>query len=359
MSATWLSVYPPLPPGVHLRRPAAPPLFPLDEPGCRVFAQARQGLWHGVRRLGLAAGDAVLVPAYHHGSEVQTLVEAGAVPRFYGAAGGIEPDPQELESLLGPRVRALYVIHALGFPQDGARWRRWCDERGLLLIEDGAQAWLSSRDGRPTGATADLAIFCLYKMLPLPDGGATLCTAPPAPPQGTRRGARSLVRLHRDWLAQRWSWLSGLRGGAANVHAAPEVPERDFALRGTDEPAAGITRFLLPRLDGAAAAQRRRANYRFLAQRLGDRVPPEFAALPDGASPLAFPVEARDKRRLLEHLAARGIVNGRMWMVAHPSLDVEAFPAAARLRASLVGLPVHQELGERHLERIVAAMATS
>jgi hypothetical protein len=44
------------------------------------------------------------------------------------------------------------------------------------------------------------------------------------------------------------------------------------------------------------------------------------------------------------------------WGVPHPSLPAEAFPMANRLRASIVGVPVHQQLRDRDLERIVTAV---
>src|SRR5215210_559569 len=94
----------------------------------------------GIKALGLEPGDEILVPAYHHGSGVEALIRAGLVCRFYDA-GRFEPDANELEALLNTRIRALFRIHYLGLPQDAARWRAWCDERNLLLIEVAAPAW--------------------------------------------------------------------------------------------------------------------------------------------------------------------------------------------------------------------------
>jgi dTDP-4-amino-4,6-dideoxygalactose transaminase len=65
----------------------------------------------------------VLVPAYHHGSEIEALLQAGLRIRYYEVDRALEPDAAALESLLGPDVRALYLIHYLGFPQDAPRWR--------------------------------------------------------------------------------------------------------------------------------------------------------------------------------------------------------------------------------------------
>ena len=73
--ALW--VLPPLPPDAYIRRPARELPFPLGEPTCRLFERARHGLRHAVDALGLTAGDEVIVPAYHHGSEIEVLERAG------------------------------------------------------------------------------------------------------------------------------------------------------------------------------------------------------------------------------------------------------------------------------------------
>src|SRR5919204_540193 len=171
MSAPRLAVWPPLPPTAWFRRPRTSLPFPLGQPGCVLFSLGRHALWQGVRALGLEQGEEVLVPAYNHGSEVEALGRAGLSPRFYSGADTLEPDEAELNSLVGGRTHALLLIHYLGFPQDVARWRAWCDRHGLLLLEDAAQSWLAGRDGC-AGASGDVAITCLYKTFGLPDGAA-------------------------------------------------------------------------------------------------------------------------------------------------------------------------------------------
>jgi hypothetical protein len=70
-----LTVTPPLPVGLYARRPARKLPFPLEEPTCRIFALARQGLFVGIKALGLMPGDVILVPAYNHGSEIERCSE--------------------------------------------------------------------------------------------------------------------------------------------------------------------------------------------------------------------------------------------------------------------------------------------
>jgi DegT/DnrJ/EryC1/StrS aminotransferase family len=347
----------PLDPLVWTRRRRARLPFPLDEPECRLFAMGRHALWHGVRALGLEAGDEVLVPAYHHGSEVEALRQAGLRCRFYDIDAALAPDADQLAALLGERTRALHLIHYLGFPQDAHRWRRWCDAHGLLLIEDAAQAWLSRVDGHPAGAFGDVAIYCLYKTYGLPDGGALLCRGAPVQPQG--RGDRAAIRLgmeHGAWIASRSAplgqLLSGLRPGR------PYDRQADHAL-GRPRPASLATCRALPRVADPATAEARRSRYGFLLERLGDAVHPAFAALPPGASPFVFPVSDDDKAGLLGALRARGIRALDLWAAPHPALRAERFPQAAALRRTLVGLPVHQELRRRDLDRIVVAVQTA
>ena len=308
-------------------------------------------MYWGAQRIGLEPGDAVLVPAYHHGSEIEALLQAGLELRYYEATPSLAPDPVELESLLAGRARALYLIHPLGHPLDAARWRRWCDERGLLLIEDAAQAWLATHEGRPVGSDGDLALFCLYKTFGLAEGAAVVARAPlDEVPIDPRIGAWELAVRNVRWAVSRSPLLYALMRAVPRRRVAATGDE--FELR---DPHAGPWRhtwFILRRIADPAAAERRRANHRALAQRLGHLVPAPFDALPAGASPFAFPVEAEDPAALEAALEEAAITYFPLWREPHPSLPVARFPAAAARRARTIALPVHQELRPRDLERI-------
>jgi dTDP-4-amino-4,6-dideoxygalactose transaminase len=354
MAPTRLSVLPPLPFTPYARRPARRLPFPLEEPRSATFSLGRHALWHGVRAVGLREGDEVLVPAYHHGSEVEALVQAGVRCRFYEATDDLQPDEAALEAMVGPRTRALVVIHYLGFAQDAPRWRAWCDRHGLRLIEDAAQAWLAARDGRPVGSLGDVAIFCLYKTFGLPDGAAVVADgrvgAPAARPE---RGVERLLRRHGRWLGMRSRAIGDV--AARLERPRPYVPAEHFALGDPDRPASAATTFLLPRIADPAAGDGRRERYTWLLDRLGDRVPRPFAQVGAGDVPHAFPIMTEHRAELMQRLQAAGIRAFAFWSYAHPLLSAEAYPVAARRRATTVVLPVHQELRRKDLERIAAA----
>ncbi len=345
MSHPRLDVWPPLPPQAWLQRRSSSLPFPLGEPGCTLYARARHGLAAGLGAVGLSAGDAVLAPAYHHGSEIEALVRQGIEPCFYEATQTLEPDEAELESLLGPRVRALYLTHYLGLPQDAARWRAWCDERGLLLLEDAAQAWLSG-----AGRLGDLAVFCLYKTCGLPDGAALVVAGEPVlgPPSPSQLGAAGLARRHAAWALGRSGRLARLAPARAGGDYDPAA---DFDL-GRAAPPSRASLALLPRVARMDAAARRRRHYARLLDLLGELAPAPFDRLPDDASPFAFPLSSDDKPRLLARLRAGGVVPLDFWSQPHPSLPVERFPGAAERRARTVALPVHQELRAEDVEQL-------
>ena len=356
-----IDVWPPLPFGTYARRPSKKLPFPLEDPRCRIFSLARHALFAGVESLGLRPGDEVLVPAYHHGSEVEALIRAGIVCRFYDIGPHLEPDEKDLEALLGSRVRALYLIHYLGLSQDSARWRTWCDERDLLLIEDAAQAWLGSREGMPIGSHGDLSIFCLYKTFGLPDGAAIVSSSPPRQPRSERKTEISrIVRLHGLYGAQRWKgvaqlwrWIAQSRRQLGRpARTGEHNPDRDFALGDPGRAPHVMTGFLLPRLARPEAQAVRAANYAFLLERLRRFVPEYFTALPQGSSPFAFPIWCERKEDLLQRLDQHNIVAENFWATPHPHLNVADFPRSAALRKSVIALPVHQGLSVGELERV-------
>jgi perosamine synthetase len=353
-------VFPPLSFKPYLCRTSDKLPFPLEHPQCRIFSRARQGLFMGIKALGLKRGDEILVPAYHHGSEIEALIRAGMVCRYYDIGQRLEPDEKDLESLLNERVRAFSLTHYLGFPQDAARWRNWADKHGLLMIEDAAQAWLSSFNGVPVGSHGDLSIFCLYKSVGVPDGAAVISTTPlDVPRSGRRLGAASLTIKHGMYLEQRWGWFAELHRRLKRVRqrtSPQEELQRDFALGDPEQAPCAVTELLLSRAIQPAVQATRVANYTFLLERLERFVPEPFAHLPKGTSPFVFPIRSNRKEELVHRLARHGIVASSFWTIPHPSLPVADFPQASSFRKSIVGLPVHQELGSRELERIADAV---
>jgi peroxiredoxin/dTDP-4-amino-4,6-dideoxygalactose transaminase len=357
MKRTWITPWAPLRPDAWLRRPVRDLPFPLGDERGRIYEFARQGLWHGLQTLDLQPGAEILVPAYNHGSELEVIERAGLTLRFYGEGGALAPDEDELDVLVGPETRALYLIHYLGRAQDSAHWRKWCDDRGLLLIEDVAMAWLAERDGVPAGAQADLAIYSPWKTFGLYDVGAMICARPPAPVPTTRRThARFVLKSHLRWVAGRSALVGDVvRRRRAENPGRLTLPDDEWGLLDPDAGPAALSLFLLRRLArGADAAAARRSNFERLHKRLEEWVAPGFEGIDDESCPFAFPIATADKHGLIAALASEGIEALDLWSLPHPSAP--DFPAVLTRRATTIGLPVHQELRDGDLDRIADAV---
>ncbi len=336
------------------------PAFPLAAPRVTRFYFARNAVFHAVRLLGLE-GREVLVPAYHHGVEISALIAAGAVPRFVRVDARMRLDLEDLEAKVSARTGAIYVIHYAGFPQPVDDLAEVAGRAGVPLVEDCALSLLSADGARPLGSTGAIGIFCFYKALPVPNGGALvvndpdLALAPPAPgpaPVGSTlsHAAGSLLSNAAFRLGEAGEALrAGARGVVRAVRGASGLRPVSTGTSTFDPGAvglgmSGLSQAIARRLDAAAIVAARRRNYFLLLGRLRERITPLFAEVPAGVSPLFYPLVCEDKAAVKARLAARGIEAVDFWRTGHPLCAPEEFPEVAALRRRVLELPVHQDL---------------
>jgi len=132
-------------------------LCSLEEEGL-VCLSVRSGwdLWLGAH--GLRAGDEVLVSAITHPDMVRIIREHGlrAVPVDIDSET-LALRPWMLEAALTPRTRVVLVAHLFGGRMDLDGVAKFARERGLLLVEDCAQAFQGpERMGDPA---ADVSMY--------------------------------------------------------------------------------------------------------------------------------------------------------------------------------------------------------
>src|SRR5439155_21529585 len=80
------------------------------------------------------------------------------------------------EAKVGPRTKAIMVVHMTGVPARLNELRAIADKHGLLLIEDCAQAAGASYFGRPVGSIGHAGAFSfnVYKTITSGDGGMVI-----------------------------------------------------------------------------------------------------------------------------------------------------------------------------------------
>jgi len=349
---------------------ASPAPFPLGCPGARGFYLARNAVWAAARLLGLAGGE-VLVPAYHHGVEVEALEAAGAAPRFVRVDGGMRLDVEDLARKVGPRTRAIYVIHYLGFPQPMADVLAVARSRGLPVVEDCALALLS-RDGEvPLGARGDVGIFCLYKSVPVPNGGLLVPNRELDAPAAARGAPLGSTLQHAGGLLLAHAALRLGAGGEAlrevvrrtgrAVRSAAGLRPVSTGTMHFDPSAAdlgmsALSRIVLENVDFDAVVSARRRNWLLMLARLRDVAPPVQGQLPAGACPLFYALACEDKASVAARLAARGIETIPFWNEGHPGCRAAEFPEVEALRRRILELPIHQDLGPDEVAYVAAAV---
>ena len=149
----------------------APAPFPLSHRRGRGFHTARSAIYQLFTHLVGSGRTRVLAPDYHMGNELRAIRAAGAAVELYPIGRDGRPDLAVLSRQAARGADVLFTIHYAGWPQPVSELRALCDQQGLVLVEDCALALLSEAEGGPLGSFGDYAVFCLYKTLPVLDGG--------------------------------------------------------------------------------------------------------------------------------------------------------------------------------------------
>ena len=337
--------------------------FPFTASNIAYYYFARIAIWVAAGAYGLAGAE-VLVPAYHHGVEIEALVGAGALLKFYGVGRKWNVDPDEVERSIGPNTRAIYLTHYAGFPGPAAELRQIADRHGLLLIEDCALSLLSRDGTRPLGSVGDFSVFCLYKTLPVPNGGALIINkrdglsndqqvpGSPAPPL-TSTVSHTLSSLLQNLEMRGGGAGQIVRNGVRRLgRGAVQVARINRVTTGSDHfnpndvnlGMSALSKRIIRSQDMGAIVAARRQHYSFLQEELRDVSPPLFDELPAGVCPLFYPLVVEEKGPVMRELERRGIETVDFWRYFHPRCDPGAFPGTAWLRNSIVEIPCHQDM---------------
>jgi perosamine synthetase len=344
--------------------------FPFSAPSGTWTFSGRVALYHGLPSLNLPPGSTILVPAYHQGVEIETLLVAGYRLRYYRLDEHLGIDFADLERRLDKAVSALHVIHYFGFAQPLEPIRRFCEAHRLKLIEDCALSLFTHDNGTWVGSVGDLALFSVYKTLPVPHGGflVTRQDRPtnglrPAPWRATAVQTLDLLnsglqasgwRQVEQWLGQASHWVARRIGWNRNRTIGSGGATWDQRLLGYR--ASAWTTWLMQFMDRETVVARRRANFQRLAARLRGRVSLPFPELTDGACPLFFPILVPDKVRFQQNLEDLDVQSVNLWDASHPSCPPELAEEVSRWRRECLELPIHQELSDMEIDRVADAV---
>jgi dTDP-4-amino-4,6-dideoxygalactose transaminase len=292
-----------------------------------------------LRALGVGPGDEVVVPAMTFVATAEAVVHVGATPVLADVdADTLLLTADTVDQVLSARTRAVIPVHLFGHVVAPADIAAWLD-RGLLVLEDAAQAHLAHRDGIGVGHLGHAAAFSFYpgkNLGALGDGGAVISRNPALPSEVRRLRSHGGVSKYEHQVVGWCSRLDGLQAaflGAKMAHLA----------RWTDA--------------------RRRLAARYLEHFVHDGI----ATVPWQPGDvhhllvMRVPGGVRDDAR--EALATAGIQTGIHYPIAlsqQPALHQfhRACPRAELAGQELLSLPMDPLMTDDEVDRVCNAVAT-
>jgi dTDP-4-amino-4,6-dideoxygalactose transaminase len=293
---------------------------------------------------GIGPGDEVITVPFTFVATAAAIQYAGATPRFVD----VDPRtytmvPDQIERAITPRTRAIMPVHLYGHAADMDPILDVARRRGLVVIEDAAQAHGAEYKGRRCGSMGELAGFSFYpgKNLGAYGEGGAVVTGDPA--------LAKKIRLLRSWGEER-----------RYEHSVKGFNYRMDGVQGA------ILRVKLRHLEPWTEARRARAaDYRRAFQDTGVGVPIELDGCRHVYHVYAVRLRTRDAAR--ESLQKAGIHTGVHYPIpvhlqpAYADLGYGAgdFPVSEAVASEVLSLPMYPELTTAQIEEVATALLST
>jgi dTDP-4-amino-4,6-dideoxygalactose transaminase len=279
----------------------------------------------------------------------------GAEPVFCDIRGmtDLNLDPADVEAAVGPRTRAIVVLHYGGFACDMGAVRELARSRGIAVIEDAAHAPGGTCAGEYCGTMGTVGCFSFFsnKNLPVGEGGMLVTADAEIAERLRLLRSHGMTRLtwdrHRGHAASYDVLLPGFNYRLDELHAAiglvqlRQLPAEN-ARRGR---IAARYREALHGAGGAALA---------FAERAGDPASAHHLAV------LILP-ESVERDRIRELLGAGGIQTSVHYPPIHRFSAYRsrgaprALPRTERTADRLLTLPLFGAMTDSQVELVVEA----
>jgi dTDP-4-amino-4,6-dideoxygalactose transaminase len=258
----------------------------VGAPHALAVANGTAALHLALLALECGPGDEVVLPSLNFVAAANAVTRVGATPVFCDVTGedDLNLDPADLAQALGPRTRAVIVLHYAGFACDLDSIMDLANRHGFAVIEDAAHAPGSTMSGRALGTFGAVGCFSFFsnKNLPVGEGGMVVTS------DDTLAERLRLLRSH-GMTTLTWQRHQG--------HAsAYDVVEPGFNYR-LDELRAALAVVQLGRLEEANRARKMHVL--------------RYRANLDGLEGIAFPFREPDRiEHAAHHLAVAMLPDG-------------------------------------------------
>lgn len=291
-----------------------------------------------INALGIGRGDEVILPVNTFIATALGVVQAGATTVLVDCdPDSYNIDTRLIERAVAPKTKAIIPVHLTGQSADLDPIVRLAKERGLVVIEDAAQAHGALYKGKPCGSFGAAGCFSFY-----PAKNLGCC------------GDGGMVTTNDAELAERLRRLRNYGQRAKYEHLEKGENSRLDTLQ------AAILQIKLPHLHSWNETRAKHAQeYRERLTGIGDL---QFSKVSSFSTHIyhLFIVETDHRDALQQHLDANGIQT-----VIHYPKPIHLqeafkdlgygpgdFPVAERLANRVLSLPMYPELTSSQIERV-------
>ena len=309
-------------------------------------SSGRDALMIALMAMGVGAGDAVFVPAFTFAATAGAVASIGASPVFVDVdAATFNMDPADLErsieevrgaGTLKPRV--IMPVDLFGLPADYTAIAAIAEKHGLAVLADAAQSFGGQIGEGKVGGLAPISATSFYPTKPLGcygDGGAIFAE------DTELADAIRMIRSHGRQGTGDAAVVLGLTGRLDTLQAA----------------------ILLAKLEVFDDEVRRRKQIaaRYSAA-LNSLV--TVPVIPDGyeSAFALYTIRVADRDGVRARLDEKGIGTGlfyRFSLHQHPAFrdfNGRSLTVSERLADEVLSLPVHADLRDDEVERVIAAL---
>ena len=314
----------------------------VDGRDCVAVSSGTSGLHLGLLACGIGPGDEVVVPSFTFAATANAVALTGATPVF--ADIDLQTfclDVASVKEVLSPRTAGVMPVHLYGHPAEMDALLTLCEQHGIALFEDAAQAHGATWDGRPVGSFGRMAMFSLYptKNMTAGEGGMVAIDGSDV--------LRAMQLLRNQGMLRRYeNEVVGFNARMTDLHAA-------------------IGRVQLRKLP--AWNRKRRENAAFLSAHLSNVTVPQTSSRAQHVFhqyTVLVDTDASERDRIVAALGAEhGVGAGIYYPIPlhqlrslarySPRTELTRTEAAA---AQCISLPVHPALSTQDLETIVDAV---
>ncbi|MFD0556132.1 dTDP-4-amino-4,6-dideoxygalactose transaminase [Stackebrandtia endophytica] len=298
-----------------------------------------------IEAAGIGPGDEVVTSPFTFVATVNAILESGAAVRFADISrADFCVTAASVEAALSPRTRAVIPVYLYGQCADMPGIEATAKRHGLAVIEDAAQAFGATVDGRAAGSFG-LGCFSLYATKNLTAGEGGIITT-------VDDDIAERLRLDRNQgMRRRYEYFQvGHNRRLTDLAAAVALPQLVTYPQTVKQRRLNAER-LAEGLDGLPLrTPRQLADREHVWHQFTVQLAPDI-----------------DRDAVAEALADRGVGTGVYYprlahdydcYREHPRVIRTSTPVAAAVAASCLSLPVHQHLTEADLNQIVEAVRT-